>query len=128
MPDADAEFVERAIERIFRGMLALSIAGVLAAAFVRGWRGGLGFLVGAAASYLNFYWVHRMVESLVPGARRPGKWTMLFIALRYLILGAGGYAIVRLSGLSVTAVLIGLFVAVAAVIVEIIYELIYAGT
>jgi hypothetical protein len=48
--------------------------------------------------------------------------------LRYLILAAGAYAIVKYSELSLAAALAGLFVAVAAVLVEILFELVYAGT
>jgi hypothetical protein len=128
MADPDAEFLERAIRRIFRTMLFLGAAGVPAALWAAGWRGALGFLAGAAASYLNFYWLHRFVEALAPGGRRPRGWLLAFLALRYLLLGLGGYAIVKIFGLNIIAVLLGLFVPVAAVIIEILYELIYAGT
>jgi hypothetical protein len=128
MAEAESVFVGRALRRIFRGMLILGGAGALAALWLGGWRGGLGFLVGATASYLNFYWLHRLVEGLAPGGRRPRKWLLLFLATRYLLLGLGGYVIVKVFGLSLVSVLIGLFVPVAAVMVEILYELMYART
>lgn len=128
MAAAEAVFVERALRRIFRGMLVLGGAGTLAALWLSGWRGGLGFLVGATGSYLNFYWLDRLVEGLAPGGRRPRRWLLFFLATRYLLLGLGGYVIVRVFGLSLIAVLIGLFVPVAALIVEILYELTHAGT
>ena len=46
--------------------------------------------------------------------------------LRYALLGGGAYVILHYSPVSVTAALLGLFVAVAAVIVEICFELAYA--
>ena len=50
------------------------------------------------------------------------------MGLRYLVLAAGGYVILRFTALSLTAALSGLFISAAAVILEIIYELIYART
>jgi hypothetical protein len=41
-------------------------------------------------------------------------------------LGLGGYVIVKFFRLSLAAALLGLFVAVAAVLLEIAYEIIYA--
>jgi hypothetical protein len=52
----------------------------------------------------------------------------VFLGLRYLLLGAGGYAILNFSALSLAAAAVGLFVPVAAVILEVLFELIYAGT
>ncbi len=128
MAEAEEVFLERALRRIFRGALILGIAGTVVALWLSGWRNGLGFLLGAAGSYLNFYWLHRLVEALVPGGRRPRKALLVLLATRYLVLGLGGYVTVKLLGLSLAAILLGLFVPVAAIIVEIICELIYAGT
>ena len=44
------------------------------------------------------------------------------------LLGLGAYAIVRFSEISLTAALVGLFAPAAAVILEILVELIYART
>ena len=126
--EAEAVFVERALKRIRRGALAVAAAGILAALALQGWRWGLAFAAGAAGSCLNFYWLHRMTEGLVPGGRRPRKWLFIVLATRYLVLGWAGYAIVRVFGLSLAAILLGLFVPVAAIFVEIIYELMYART
>jgi hypothetical protein len=41
-------------------------------------------------------------------------------------LGAGGYVLVKVVGLNLTAALLGLLVVAASVILEILYELIYA--
>ncbi len=49
---------------------------------------------------------------------------MLFL-LRYGLLGLGGYVIVKVFGMNGIALLSGLFVPVAAVICEILYELTY---
>jgi len=126
--EAEAEFVERALGRIFRGGLILGAAGSVVALVLQDWRWGLGFAAGAAGSCLNFYWLHRFVEGLTPGGRRPRKRWLVILATRNLILGVAGYAIVKIFGLSLGAILLGLFVPVAAILVEIIYELTYART
>lgn len=128
MADADTLFVQRAMRRIFRGMLVLSAAGGLGALWLAGWRNGISFLLGAAGAYLNLYWLHRLVETLGPGGRRPRKSLLIILATRYLLLGLAGYVIVKVLGLGLVALLLGLFVSAAAVLAEILYELTYAGT
>ncbi|MEX2262189.1 MAG: ATP synthase subunit I [Bryobacteraceae bacterium] len=121
---------ERAIPRIGRLMLALALGGTAACFAVGGWPWGIGFALGAGVSWLNFRWLKRVVDHLgaaSEGVRTPKKMAVL-VGLRYLILGLAAYVIVKYSTLSLTAALIGLFVSVAAIILEILFELIYAGT
>jgi len=121
-----------ALRRIERAMFALGLAGALAGTVGVGWRWGAGFLLGALASYLNFRWLKQLVYAINQAAtsvRRPPRARIaLILGFRYLILAAGAYAIVNYSELSLTAALAGLFVSVAAVMLEILFELIYAGT
>jgi hypothetical protein len=107
-------------------MAALGLGGAAFIFALYSWRHGLGYLAGALASLANFRWLHQLTASLGPSGQRARKRVLLFLLLRYFLLGAGGYVIVRIFGLDLAAALVGLFVAVAAVIVEIIYELIYA--
>ena len=122
--------LDRAIERIFRLTLALIAAGAAIYFAVGGWRGGCGFLLGGLASYLSFQSLKRTVYSLgeTAGAKPPRASVAVFLGLRYLLLGAGAYVIVRFSEISLTAALAGLFAPAAAVILEILVELIYART
>jgi len=88
-----------------------------------------GFLLGSLISGLNFQWLRRLVESL--GGRnisdRPRvSHRGVFLALRYLLLGGTAYAILRYSPISLTAVIIGLFVLIGAVFVEVAFEIVYA--
>jgi len=126
--DAEQTLFETALRRIARGTVALAAAGCLVWLVLRGWRWAVAYLLGAAASYLNFRWLKRVVDAL-GGAltARPSPKFAILIGLRYLLLGAGAYAIVNFTSLSLPAALIGLFVPVAAVILEIISELIYAS-
>ena len=122
--------LDRAVGRIVRFTLGLIVLGAAVWLGVAGWRGGSGFLLGGLISYLNFRWLKRTVDSLgqAPGAKAPRASIAVFLGLRYLLLGLGGYAIVKYSEISLTAALVGLFVPTGAVILEILIELIYAGT
>ena len=108
-------------------MFAIGAGGAVAAWGWRGWESGAGFLLGAAASALNFHWIKKIVDAL--GGKGPAKMRVAVLAgLRYLLLGGGAYVILKYSSISISALLVGLFVSVAAVIVEIVIELAYART
>jgi ATP synthase I chain len=125
---SDEPFFERASGRIEKWIAILTFAGALACLFLRGveWAGG--FLAGAAVSYLNFRWLKKLVNAMGRESGHCGTRSAVLLGGRYLLLGIAGYAIVSFSTLSLAAGFLGLFVPVAAVIVEILYELIYAGT
>jgi hypothetical protein len=53
---------------------------------------------------------------------------MVLLAGRYLVFAAVGYVIFRYSEVGFLAALAGCCIQIAAVILEVIYELIYAGT
>jgi hypothetical protein len=119
----------RAVDRIIRFTLVLGGIGAVVAAIVGGLPAAGGFLLGAGISYLNFRWLKRLVDSFGRTAisgRTPGAKVAVFLGLRYVFLGAGAYVILRSSVVSLPAALAGLFVAVAAVILEILFELVYA--
>ncbi len=124
--------VEQAIARLPRWILFLTLAGVAPCYLHGGIPWIAGFLVGAVASYWNFRGIRRVVDTLARKAAeasdasvpRPRASGALFrVVLRFVLLGVGVFAILRVSEISVTAVLIGLFVSVAAVLLEILYEL-----
>jgi hypothetical protein len=126
--DSEERLFETALRRIVRGTVTLASVGCLVCLILRGWRWAAAYLLGAGASYLNFRWLQGVVSALgaVLSARAKPKYAIL-IGLRYLLLGAGAYVIFNFTSLSLPAALIGLFVPVAAVILEIIFELIYAS-
>lgn len=112
-------------------MIAILAAGGAAACAIHGgWRWSAGFLLGAGASMLNFRWLKQLVNSLGQASqgKPPKARVAVMLGLRYLILGAAGYVILNYSALSLAAAMAGLFVPVAAVILEILFELIYART
>ncbi|MFN7993787.1 MAG: ATP synthase subunit I [Bryobacteraceae bacterium] len=125
--DPDQALFDAALRRIGRGTLVIAALGCLVLTVFRGWRWGVPFLFGAAASYLNFRWLKKVVDALGGTAgRRPKARFAVIMGLRYLLLAGAAYAIVNFTTLSLPAALIGLFAPVAAVILEIVFELIYA--
>lgn len=110
-----------ALSRIRKLIAALGTVGTVAAFLWRGWPAGVGFALGAVISWLNFRWLHQIVDALSGKGVR--KRLALIAGLRYLLLGGLAYVILRFSKISASAALSGLFVTAAAVIVEIIFEL-----
>jgi hypothetical protein len=115
---------ESAAARIGRILVVVSLVGTCGALAAGGWKSGAGFLLGAAISGLNYHWLHKLVEGLGGGSRP--RYRSVILGFRYLILGGGAYVIVRLSPISLKAVLAGLFVLTAALFVEVICEFLYA--
>ena len=116
----------RAAARIARNMLWLGAAGALAGWAAAGWRWGAGFLLGAAISLVNYQGLKRFVETLGDGGRRITARGVIGFFLRFVILGLSAYVILRFSSIRVLAVLVGLFVLIGAVFIEVAFEL-YAG-
>jgi hypothetical protein len=111
-----------AARRIGRFMAVIGALGTVAALALGGWKVGAGFLLGAVLSGVNYRWLRQLVEGL---GGKPARGSV-FLAFRYLLLGGVGYVILLYSPLNMTAVLTGLFVLIAAVFVELIFEIVYA--
>jgi hypothetical protein len=128
--DLDENNLTRSVARMYLFIGVMSIAGVLFLLIWQGWRWGLGFALGAAASWLNFRWLKKLVDSLGGAAagKPPRDRAAVMLGLRYVLLAAAGYAILNFSEISLTAALVGLFVSAIAVIIEILYQLIAYGS
>ncbi|SPE38054.1 conserved membrane hypothetical protein [Candidatus Sulfopaludibacter sp. SbA3] len=113
-----------ALARIRKLIAVFGMGGTAAAFAWRGWPAGLGFGLGAVISWLNFRWLHQLVDAI--GGKSIRRGIAVIAGLRYLLLGGAAYVILRFSKISRPAALSGLFVTAAAVIVEIIIELRYA--
>jgi hypothetical protein len=123
---ADA-FYEGAMSRITRLIPILSLIALLAGQIVYGWRCTLGLACGCAIAYLNFYWLKRVVTVLADkateaGKSQSGKGVIFRFLLRYLLMGGAAYAIFTVSPASLNGLFAGLFVPVAAIACETIYE------
>ncbi len=120
---------EAGVARLPRWMLGLAIAGTLAVTGVWGTGAGGGFLLGSLGAWVNLRLLIRAVDrigrlALTGNTKnvRPGQsGVVVFIQLMALVLGA--FVILRISGFNKIAVLCGFLVCPAAVILEILYEL-----
>ena len=119
-----ADFYELALARIIRISIAAGALGTIVALFMRGPRTAAGFLIGAIISLLNFRWWMSLAGALGHSGKAPLRGSAAFLSLRYLLAAGAVYAIVKVLEITLAAVLSGLFVSVAAIIVEILYELI----
>ena len=120
---------EAGVARLPRWMLGLAIAGTLAVTGVWGTGAGGGFLLGSLGAWVNLRLLIRAVDRIGRFALtgntknvKPGQsGVVVFIQLMALVLGA--FVILRISGFNKIAVLCGFLVCPAAVILEILYEL-----
>ena len=123
--EPETGFYKRALRRTYLNLVWIAALSAAGAGAWKGWRLALAFLLGAAGSYLNFRWLHQVADAMGPDARPAPKRVYFFLAFRYLLLGLGGYVIVKIFGMNAIAALAGLFVPIAALISEICYELVH---
>ena len=124
MPESDPQFYDRAIRRISWLTVWLGLLGSIATVSLRGFWSGLAFLIGAAVSYFSFFGWRRLAGAIGPGGQTRFAW--LFVARNFILLAAA-WVIIKFLGPNAVAGATGLFVATVAIILEIIYELIYAS-
>ncbi len=118
------EQFEAAIARLPRWLLALAILGTAVAGSFKGLSAAGGFLVGAIAAWFNLRLVERFVDRLArEAARNPGKRRRAGVLVKLTGLLLAAFVIIRYSGFSMGAALLGFFVCPAAVVLEIVYEL-----
>ncbi len=129
--DSSDSFHGRALERIGKFMLVLApVLGIV------GWlefgpRSAAGFLLGCTISYLNFHWLKSGVMHLADrvtntGKPQSSKGIVAKFLFRYALLGAAAYAILTSFPASLRGLFAGLFLPVAAIACEAVYE-VYAG-
>ena len=127
----DEKFYSAALLRIRAFMLGLAPLFCLAAWLKFGWRAAAGFLLGCVIAYLNFQWLKSGISVLADkvtntGKRQSGKATVARFLLRYALLGLAAYAILTSFPASLRGLFAGLFLPVAAIVCEAVYEL-YLG-
>ena len=127
IPERAEAFYAGAYARIARLMLVLGAALSVVALVRFGVAIAAGFVVGCAIGMLNFHWLKRVVSALADRAtgsgKRQGSAGVVFrFLLRYLLVAVAAYAIFRVSLASLYGLLAGLFLPVAAIMVEAVYE------
>jgi ATP synthase I chain len=122
-----------ALSRIRRAMAVLGVAAPLIVWLCLGWRMALGVALGCAIAYVNFHWLARGVRQMaerITGGEDPhsGKGIVSRFLLRYVLMGVAAYGILSVSPTSLYGLLAGLFLPVAAIAWEAVYELYAALT
>ena len=128
-PSQAAEiFYAGALGRILRILPVLAV-GALPVLLMRwNWRVAAGFGIGAALSVYNFWSLSRAVNAMADritegGSRESGGRIVALLVLRYGVLGTVAYVIFRGSVAAAYGLLGGLFLPIAAIGCEAIYEL-----
>jgi hypothetical protein len=116
----DPAFYDRAIRRLDRAALVLAAVAVAGMAALDGWKGALGAGAGAGFSIASLHRWKRVAGAL--GSRSKTRLRIWFL-LGYAFVAASLFVIIRYLQVSPRSVIAGLFVSMAAVVVEIVYEL-----
>jgi hypothetical protein len=122
-----AALYSRALPRMLRVMLVVSIPLIVPAWWFYSWPGALGFAAGALVSYINFRALARGVEGLADRivnqqSGEKGRKIVLRFMIRYGLVGVAAYAIFKGSTLAFRGFLWGLCLPVAAMMVEATFE------
>jgi hypothetical protein len=121
------KFYAGALPRIGRFMLGLSPLMFVGIWLKFGFRTAIGFAFGCAIAYINFHWLKRVIAGFADratGADTPhsGQGIVFRFLLRYVLMALGAYAILTVSPASLHGLLAGLFLPVAAIACEAVYE------
>jgi hypothetical protein len=126
-PQVPDDFYSRALERIHKFMLVLGAAALITSTTMLGWRTGLGFAVGGAVSFLNFYWLKKVVAGVAAATIQSGtpassRGIVHRFLLRYFLMAIAAFVILTVSRDSLYGFFAGLFLPVAAMLCEAGYE------
>jgi hypothetical protein len=124
---ASDDFYARSLDRIQTFMLVLGIAALITACIFFGWRIGMGFALGATIAYLNFHWLKRVVAGLADltigsGTPASSRGVVHRFLLRYFLMAIIAFVILTVSRKSLYGLFAGLFLPVAAILCEAVYE------
>lgn len=103
----------------------LGLAGALGLLLIRGPKWGVGFLIGAAFSLAGLEWWKAIGRGLDGSGKRPMLGSTVLLMLRLPVIAVLLYVIVSTSGIASGAVVAGLLVSMAGIVVEVLYEAIF---
>jgi len=109
----------RAEARMPRWMYAIALLGALSTLALGSGRAAVGFSVGALFGILNYFWIHQAVVALMnaEGARVP-KRVVIKMLVRYPLCFAGMFLFYKTGWSPILAVVAGLLVPGAGVLME----------
>ena len=105
--------------RLLRAMMASVALAVIASTMLLPWRVTTGLMLGGLLSLLNFHWLQTSVAAVfkISAGKRPRVRVARYL-IRYLVVGATGYAAYKLGLVSLAAMFAGLCAFVPALFVE----------
>ena len=124
--ESRVETGEAFARRIFRLLLLMMVAlalGGLPALWIRfGKAMTFSFALGSAVSLINFYWLHRTLEAVgdrfqATGNAPSAKGMIARFMLRYLLIAAAAYVILKGNTNSIGGLLAGLSLPVGAILI-----------
>jgi hypothetical protein len=122
-----AEDYDRALRRIPSWMAAITLIGAPIAFKIAGAGAMSGFLLGAAAAWLNLRLIVRAANRIVRlSSAQPEKVrtkTGFRVFAEFAVFATVAFVILRFTGFSLKAAMLGFFVCPAAAIAEIVYGL-----
>ncbi len=127
-PTSDADvFLDRALRRIRRFIVALAGIGTLICIALFRWQVTTGFLIGAIISYFNQRWLEGAIEALGERitnreSRERGGGIVVRALLRYVLIAGGAYVIFRVSRAGLYGFLGGVCLPIAALACEVAVE------
>jgi hypothetical protein len=124
---AGDDFYARSLERIQTMMLVLGAAALVTAFIFFGWRIAIGFALGATIAYVNFHWLKKVVAALADltigtGTAASSRGVVHRFLLRYFLMAIVAFVILTVSRESLYGLFAGLFLPVAAILCEAVYE------
>lgn len=110
-------------------MAAIGLVATIVAWTALGWKVAVGLALGCAIAWMNFYWLKQAVSALADrvtstGQPQSSRGIVTRFLLRYALIALGAYAIFLVSRDSLYGLLGGLFLTVAAILCEAVYEVI----
>ncbi len=120
-------FFSGALDRIRKITVVLGLFSSIAVWSIFGWQIGMAYSLGCAISYVNFHWLKRAVSALadrvtLTGQAGSSNGIVVRFMLRYGFIALACYAILKGSKSSVYGLLGGLFLTIAAILCEAVYE------
>ncbi len=114
--------------RLWRNMIASVLVAVAAGAAFAPWRVTTGLLLGGVLSLVSHHWLRSSIAAVFD-VEQPGKRPRLKVwryLIRYLLIGAVGFAAFKLQIISLPAMLVGLCAFVPALLAEAFRQFYYA--
>lgn len=123
----DWDFYRQVFGRLVRIMMALALMGLPVAWINYSSAVALSFLLGSAVAILNFYWLRRTIEAMAAylqttGEKPSSARVVARFVLRYLLIAAAAYAILKGTTSGLYGLFAGLSLPAAAILIDAVYE------